>query len=317
MMLPVLAYAVFQYALAGSLRDFWYWTFTYNLVSPYKTWAFLQPTVAQAGILASCFLLVPAAVILSVDLRRKNDSAWLDAGLWILLLVSCAVFAYPRFEFFHLQPMLPMVAVVSAWTLAKAQRRADESRGFVIGVAVALSAMWFATQGRDYRPVVKPEQERPVYDYSTLVPLADGIRGIIGPFDRVYVMPDFETSANLYCLLDRPPPRFWILHYPWYLVNGMDLRIASSLNDSLPEWVVRFPDRWGGIPLMPEVDGLVKSRYRRAAGFPWTYGEVVLLRRAMPGERSSADIGPPVESDHAPVPAGGEPHGARQPDRER
>src|SRR5690606_24971572 len=58
-LLPALAFAVYQLALAGSLHDFLYWTLVFNVTSGYGAEAALAPNAAQIRLLAAGGLLLP------------------------------------------------------------------------------------------------------------------------------------------------------------------------------------------------------------------------------------------------------------------
>jgi len=277
--LPLLVYGVYQTLRAGTLEGFLYWTIQFNMVSEYKAIASLRPTVAQFGVLASALLIMPAAILCMFDAKRRGDHDWLNFGLLILLLVTGSVTAYPRFEFYHLQPVLSMIALTSAMTFAYVLRRTNEGRFFAAGVAIALTCFWFVTAGYEYRPVIRPEWNRPVWDYSALKPLADDIQKSIPANQRLFIFPDSEVYSNLYYLMRAEPPRYWVLHYPWYAVDRVRIRILGALKDSPPDWIIRFPDRYGFVDRAPDIDRFIQNHYRWEIRVPWTAGDVMLLKR--------------------------------------
>ena len=283
MTLPVLAYCVFQLLTAGSLDGFLYWTVRFNLVGKYKSIAAQRPTVTQIGKLASLLLLMPAALLSLVDARRRGDPVWLLLGMLLLMTAAGSVTAYPRFEFFHLQPILPMAALTSSLVLAYAIRRKDAGgRPFAAGVAAALSFFWLVTAGYEYRPVIRPEKKRPVWEYSSLQPLAEEIRRSVPADQSLYIFPDSEVASNLYYLLAAEPPRYWVFHYPWYLQERVVNRIIRTLETDPPDWIIQFPDRYGTLTLARGINRIIEDRYRREARIPWTSSEVWLLRRIVP-----------------------------------
>jgi hypothetical protein len=278
-MAPVSAYAVFQYAQAGSLESFWYWTMAYPVTSDYGSLAAQPPTIAQIGVVASSCLLLPAALFSAIDSKRKGDRAWLHLGLGLTLLAASSVTAYPRFDFFHLQATLPWLALTSALTFAYAWRSGISGRFFAAGITVALSAFWLITAGPAYRPVAAAPAQQYTSEYSDLVPLAQRIRQYIGPAGCIYLFPDDEATANLYYLLRCSPPRFWIFHYPWYMSGWVRDRILSSLDADPPAWVAFFPGRWDAENRAPEIVKYLQDHYQRKTSFQWAQGEVWLFRR--------------------------------------
>jgi hypothetical protein len=278
--LPVLAFVIYQYMRAGTLEGLWYWTIGYNLTSEYKSQAASGPTGAQIGAIASSCLLVPAAIWSWIDSKRKGDETWQHLGWAFVLVATSSATAYPRFGMFHLQAALPALAVLSSLTLAYSLRPQQPGRSYAASIALALSAFWLVTAGSVYPPAFRAGQQRQISEYSDLVPLAKGIRQQIGPSECIYILPDDEATANLYYLTQCPPPPFWIFHYPWYMLDRIQHRIVTALQDQPPEWVVYFPGRQDMERNTPEIVDYVEGRYRQEVELEWAQGKVRLLKRA-------------------------------------
>jgi hypothetical protein len=276
--LPFLAFFAFQYIQAGTLRSLWYWAVTYNLTSDYATLAARSPGVAEVRLIASAFLLVPAAVFYMLDQKRQGNPIWLTLGCGLVLLVASTVTAYPRFELFHLQATLPLLAWLSAVPLAAALQPNNPGRSFAAGITVGLAALWLVISASVYQPVVDAGLTRKIWEYSDLVPLAAEIRQKIGPDECIYIFPDDEATANLY-YLTRCMPRFWIFTYPWYMIDPIKQRILSALEEDPPQWVVTFPGRWEIEKYAPEVIGYLEEHYYREAELHFAEGEAWLLKR--------------------------------------
>jgi len=233
-LLPLIAFVAYQVARAGTLRGFLYWTLGYNLAGPYRAMAALCPSLRQLGTVASAALLLPAAFLRWIEGPRQDEGEWLRLGWGLVLLVTSAVTAYPRFHFFHLQPALPILAWLSVRTLASALRGQRAARTFVAGVAVALSLFWALTAGAGYRAILGQEQQY-VYEYSDLIPLAEQVLRHTAPGERVFVFPDDEATANLYYLTHTLPPTPWIFAYPWHMMDWVEERILDHLETRPPE----------------------------------------------------------------------------------
>lgn len=276
--LPFLAFIAYQYAQAGTLRSFWYWAVTYNLTSDYRTMAARSPTVAQIKLIFASLLLLPAVIVYMRDQKLKGNKMWLSLGWGLVLLVTSSMTAYPRFELFHFQAALPVLAWLSAVPLAVALPPRNPGRSFAAGIIVTLLAISLIIAAPAYRPVVKAGQAQKIWEYSDLVPLAAEIRQQIGPDDCIYLFPDDEATANLY-YLTRCLPRFWVFTYPWYMVDPVRQRILAALEEDPPQWVVTFPGRWEIEEYAPEVMGYLEDHYRPEAELHWAQGEAWLLRR--------------------------------------
>ena len=275
---PVLMYLIYQYAHTATLVSFLYWTVGYQFTGVYKTFATIYPTLPEIRDMMSCYLLVPVAIVCAIDLKHRGNESWLNFGLGILLLATGAVTAYPRFEFFHLQAILPVVALVSSMTLAYALHSQNSGWYFALGITIALSAFWFVTKGTYYRPVITVNQQPEIYEYSDLLPLAQEIRPYIGATGCVYIFPNDEANANLYYLLHCTPPKFWIFHYPWYMLDWTKTKILLTLEQDQPEWIAYFPNRWDAELYAPEIVANFQDHYSHVASFQWAQGEVQLLK---------------------------------------
>jgi len=278
-MVPVAVYVALYYAQGGSLESLWYWTIAYPFTSDYGSLAEQPPTTAQVRILASCCVLLPAALFCGIHSMRKGGMAWLHIGLGLTLLAASSVAAYPRFGFFHLQATLPWLALASASTFAHVWRSQTAGRVFVTGIGVGLCVLWLTTASPLYGTAIAAPEPQYIGEYSDLEPVAQGIGQYIDPADSVYIFPDDEATANLYYLLDCSPPGFWIFHYPWYMFDWVGNRILSALEAEPPEWIVYFPGRWDAENLAPEITIYFQDHYLRETSFQWAQGEVWLLGR--------------------------------------
>jgi len=283
--LPVMAFAIYHYVQAGTLANLLYWTISFNFVSGFTSLAAQAPSMAQIGTMASACLLLPTAIFYLIELRGKNDKAWLSLGWGLILLVCSSLTAYPRFQFFHLQAALPVLAWLSSLMLTYALRSRNSNAAlqpsplFARGIAIALLAYWLVTAGSVYLSVFRVEEPRKVWEYTDLVPLADEVRQRIGPTDCFYIFPDDEATANLYYLTRCSPPRFWVFSYPWYMLDSVKSKILLTLQADPPRWIVYFPGRWDIEARAPEIMGYMQDNYQRDTKLHWAQGEAGLLKR--------------------------------------
>ncbi|OGC91950.1 hypothetical protein A3D85_02490 [Candidatus Amesbacteria bacterium RIFCSPHIGHO2_02_FULL_47_9] len=99
--LPLLALLV-GYSYSGILPDFWYWTITFNSI--YPRLAGLWPRTPDLIKLA-----LPSALLLIALYRSRQSRLVKNAAMW-LIFSSTGVF--PRFNFIHLQPIVPFLAII-------------------------------------------------------------------------------------------------------------------------------------------------------------------------------------------------------------
>jgi hypothetical protein len=277
--LPLLVYAGFQLIQAGTLSGFFYWTVGYNLNGVYKNLSALSPTSAQVSALLSCALLLPLALICMAFLLRKSVESWHRPGLWLVLMAAASVTAYPRFGTFHLQPALPFLVLLSTFALASLIQFSPFSRWVGVGVLTGLSIYWVISLGASYSPVFAPTQPRVIAEYSPLEPLARQLRQEIGVSPRLFIFMDDESLSNLYYLTQSAPPRYWIFHYPWYMLDSVKEKILVELANNPPDWVIYSPQAWNARKYAPEVDDYLLQHYQLQRSFDLNWGKLELLRK--------------------------------------
>jgi hypothetical protein len=284
--LPIIAFSIYHYLRAGTLENLIFWTLRFNFVNGYSSLAAQPPDIASVRLLVLACLLLPAAIFHMINLRNKGDGAWQICGWGLVLLVTSSLTAYPRFSFFHLQPSLPVLAWITILTFSHAWRgkRSNDTlqlspHPFVAGIFTALVVLWLLNAGLEYQPVIQTNLHRKVWEYTDLVPLAKEIQKYIDPTDSIYIFPDDESTANLYYLMRRTPPKYWVLTYPWFMLDPIKGRIVLALEDHPPKWVIHFPGSWGIEDRAPEVMNYIQNHYQRVTELTWPQGKVWLLER--------------------------------------
>ena len=282
---PVVALAAYHYAQAGTLANLFYWTTTFNLVSGYRTLAALSPTTAQISGLVSAGVLMPAALLGLIELKRQGDKRWLVLGWGLVLLVCASLTVYPRFAFFHFQPAAPILAFLTAFVAGYALRRRDTGAAalprawFPAGVVVGIAAFWLVTAGAAYWRDFQSDAPRKIWEYTDLIPVAGEIRQRIGPTDGFSILPDDEATANLYYLTRCPPPKFWTFTYPWYMLDRVKRQVLTTLQVHAPAWIVYFPGRDEIEKRAPEIIAYMQGHYQRDVPLHWAQGEGWLYKR--------------------------------------
>ncbi len=283
--LPIGLFAVYHYAQVGSLTNFWYWTIGFNLQSGYASLAALSPDPGQFATVASAAMLLPLALFRLFEMRRKGDPAWLNLGWGFVLMAVSSLTAYPRFDMFHLQPVLPILGWLSATALVEMLRTKNShgesfsDRAFIVGTTLATALFLVISTVVGSWVYLLGSKPQVVSEYSNLQPLAGEIRQLIAPADRIYIFPDDEATANLYYILGRMPPRFWVLSYPWYLHGSTEQRMLQAVQEHPPEWIVYFPGRWDAEQHAFELFGYIESNYPLRTQLHWDRGQVWLLGR--------------------------------------
>ena len=291
----------FQWLRAGTLKGFLYWTLFYNLTSDYKSLAAIPPKMVYFYRPAGSVIAIPAAIFCLVDCVRRRDRRGLQLGLGLALMVAAGASAWPRYNIFHLQPCLPLLAWLSVWSLRYGIDSRDVGRPFARGIALGLALFWILSAGQSYRQAFGPAQPREIQEYTPLLPLAEQLRGILGPTDSLVIFPDDEPFSNLYYLLRRPAPRFWIFHYPWYMTDENKAKILATLERDSPDWVLFRPERWGIQVSAPEIVDFLSERYEEVISLEVPEPGMRLLKRRPDGSVGSEIVpGPGVQPVQPP-----------------
>jgi hypothetical protein len=283
--LPICLYLAFHYAQAGTLENLAYWTVTFNVSTDFRFLAAQAPTLDQVRVVATALLLIPLAILLLFDLKKKGDDGWLRIGCALVLLATSSLTAYPRFGYFHLLPILPTLAWLSAATVTSTLPQLSLNSAahlrslFVAGSIIASIFFSLMTAQPSYANALTSSAPRKIWEYSDLDPLAQEIRQHIGPGDCFFIFPDDEATANLYYLTQCLPPKFWSFSYPWYMLPWTREKLIMTLEDDPPLWVVHFPGRWKIDDYAPDIMNYIQRNYQRSAELQWAQGTALLLIR--------------------------------------
>jgi hypothetical protein len=289
-LLPVVVYAAYHHLRTGSVRNFVFWTVTFNFINNYRDIASLAPRPNQLKSLLPAYLLIApffARSLKSVITDEANETWYRREGRALVLLIAGSLTAYPRFGFFHLQASLPPLAWLSAMELTRSSRSAGLTiakrrvrERLLLAGRLLLVLLWIVHTAPAYYRPISSDRPRKIWEYTDLVPLAKEIGQQVESDESIYVFPDDEATANLYYLLRRTPPKYWSpTSYPWFTLDILKPRIVQALDEASPEWVVYFPGRWGIEKHGQEILAYIQSHYQLSSELSWAEGEVRLLER--------------------------------------
>lgn len=275
MFLPALS--VIYFAIHGILGEYFFWTVTFNF-GDFAEQAVKWPTWKQAVYIAPAFLLVPPFLFWGVQSWRRGRHEAARLALLAILLAGSLTPVYPRFELFHFEAAVPLLAVVAGaviqYGLSLGETRARTMISLratagtpgvrrVVFLLALLVLLTLPSASEPYRS--RLGRERQVAEYAALAPLGQWLQDRTGPDDRIFVFPDTEDTANLYVLSKREPPGYWSVAYPWHTtVPAVRERLLRGIREAPPQWIVYAPDiAIAGVILkdaVPEVsDYLIQS----------------------------------------------------------
>jgi hypothetical protein len=282
--LPGVIFAINYLVSGGQFSDLWYWTVAFNDLEMVNMLA-LAPTASYLIAISPALILMLVFLVKFARKVRSPIENWAQDGLLILVFLSGTITAYPRFGAFHLQPMLPVLALISGRELISLiksrQSRNLETKIKLNYVIAALIVFYWV--GIGLSGFISPSDQRKIFEYSNLPPLADQVRQQIGTNACLYIMPEDEANSNLYYLLKCLPPRFWAFtSYPWYSRNGLPDREIDALKTASPEWVLYFPARWDIEKHNPSLIKYVMSQYQKVGSIKSAEGVSILMKKISP-----------------------------------
>lgn len=206
--LPVFVFILSQ----GIFYDFINWTIKLPL-NMSKVPGFVSlPSNRQFLLLL--FLLLPALLILKRDFKRKY--------FWIIAAAISSLFAFPRYEDFHLQVLIGFSAILLAFVSKRA-------------ILVFLIVGFLLSS----RTIVKNWQ---VPDRFIDQDLHKAVE-IIKPLNSVYLLNSPELA---YFFADKLPPKIWATNFPWYFTDSIfEEKYIQNLKDQKIEYIV-IGKRLGG-----------------------------------------------------------------------
>lgn len=230
---PVLAGALLLIELAKDnvLQDFINWAFLYPFAFWSKFPGYVQMTPNRSQLITLGILLLPLVILLAASGRKfVNDKKLV---LLILLFLAAGFGIYPRFSFFHFQPVLTFIIISAFYLFSKTKLLPIISFLYLF---VLLARISFPAISRDWN------KETRFYGSGDLV-MAQAISKIVPATSKVFLLGQY---SSLYVLADRLPPRPWVDNFGWYLeVPGVQESIINRWNDNRPGYIFWAPPGQG------------------------------------------------------------------------
>ena len=238
-MIPVVVLLVYIFKL-GVWKDFVFWTITFNLT----TFAEMGRKLPEISLfLRAAFVFLPAIIFF-----KKNI-------LNTIFLVGSLTFAYARFDFVHLQPALPFVAIGTVYALDFAWSTYKKKillLPYFLGAILIVFKFYQGYVGN--KIFFFGEEEKTIV--SKVVSLST-------PDDKIFA---FGTPQHLYQTAKRlPPGNIFVFQFPWFMMEAEDRVLSGILNDP-PKVVVRDKlaevDGKNLMEYMPKIAEYVDQNYK-------------------------------------------------------
>ena len=182
------------------LSDFLYWTFYFPfMVTSHASGYISLPTIKQLLIILTLFI-----VFIPTVLKDQNTGKFLIGTAGVLL-----VFAFPRFDYFHLIPTLGILAIVFGKNIDNLKSQKPLLKFISIFALVAITVF-------SARLIVRNWQKETRFFENEIYQAAKVIDLTTDKNERVYIQngPDQVLS-----IAQRLPPKPWADEFPWYLEN--------------------------------------------------------------------------------------------------
>ncbi|KKQ82796.1 MAG: hypothetical protein UT06_C0036G0001 [Candidatus Woesebacteria bacterium GW2011_GWA1_38_8] len=234
--IPILLVTLY-FSKIGVLRDFFYWTVTFNLTI-FNEMGKTRPDIIGFAKILPVFGV--SVVALLYYLIRKKDNI---VNLTGIFLFGCLFFAYARFDHIHLQPALPF-ALILLTMLIVAVSRIPYPVVFRVALSVAyciLSLYIFIPNFRFYN---KPGVSPMFNDAETAV---------------------IVEKVKIYYLTETMPPgNVFTFQFPWFM-KVAEQTILTGIVNSPPKVVIRdLNAEVGGYSLaeyMQDIDQYIVENY--------------------------------------------------------
>lgn len=178
----------------------------------------LLPTLRQAVVVA--LVLSPILMVWKIQEKRL----WLVAT-WSLLALT---FIFPRFDFFHLQPLVPLFVL----TVGIIITRNLKSYWFYVYLAVYLVTLG----GLFIRYFMINFHQPPRFFNSELY---DSTNQLSQKLPHSLPIFFYNTTANYFVAANLTPAKPWVDLFPWYLeIPDMQGRIVASFEKQKVIWVI-------------------------------------------------------------------------------
>jgi hypothetical protein len=280
-LIPLFVYGVYFFSLTNDWYALWYWLIEFNIAGDYSVLGAKFPTLSEIRGALPVFIMIVPFVFNTIYLgfiqqeKRKASERW-----WLLfVLMLTAVMLYPRYSTMHWATMLPFLAIASGIACGEILTSTKENKSSQVykewGIYVAIVGfLWIGPGILNYINVYLARENRTLIEYDGLPELAQQITSKTS-LDNILLFPDDEGVGNLYYLLEKEPPRFWLMNYLWFRNEYEIENWLVAVKNAPPDQVIYFSSR--GPQQYPEMDQFITERYQTVHQLEWN-GQVVEIK---------------------------------------
>lgn len=228
-LLPLLLY----FMVSQSLHEFFQWTILYPLAEWPKFPGYVQMTLNLKQLILLGILLAPIGGVILSFYKLWTDKV---VKITLLFLAAALVATYPRFSYFHLQPILPFLFIFSTRVYILMPQKFKVSYGMLLAgimlvVSLSVGPKDLGTKIRFYEEGDKKIAARVIEE--------------TGMQDRVFLQ---GVYSSIYVYSHRLPPKNWSDNFGWYLeIPGVQEWVLAGFNEQMPDkifWRTPSKGRW-------------------------------------------------------------------------
>lgn len=280
LLFPVALFLLASHYQSGSIEDFFFWNITLLFQNSFASvGALIIPPAQLFKTMQILILLVPfCAIIFLPDLGLPVSRA---TRLWLLVfLVVAAFFQYPRFSSRHWAVAFPFAAIISGIACADIIHLIKSKRAYWILALLLIAPAWWVDRAVNQYVQAWNNPDEVIREYSDLFDLAEELESRLPGSGSIAIFPMDESNANLYYILQREPPHFFIYHYPWFMNNAViKQRWIEALENEQTPVLLNFPHIWDVDTLAPELIAYIDQNYHIADTLQWNGRIIQILLR--------------------------------------
>lgn len=210
------------FAKVNALSEFFFWTtyFPFFKASSQPGYILL-PTIKQL-----IFVIFLFAIFIFI--WRQN----VKYKVFIFGALTTTLFAYPRFDYFHLIPALAILSLIAGENFFIQFNSKTASRILLFTSLVVLSTF-------TYKYFISNWTQEIRFFETDIASSATFLSLVTNPDDLIYIQ---NGPDQLLPLSKRLPPKPWVDEFPWYLeINNGQKKVADGINNSDAKFIVYKP----------------------------------------------------------------------------
>lgn len=235
----------------NSLENFIYWTLYFPFIKSSTLPGYISlPNVKQIIIIFALFMFFLPTIF---QKRSRKNIFFIFVGFVLLL------FAYPRFDYFHLIPSLSILSLLAGENI----KNALSSKNSILKAVFFFSLIFLLVI--TIRFILKNQIYETRFFERDIYTAASFIERITDQKDLIYIQ---NGPDQIMPIAQRLPPKPWADEFPWYLeIPQVQERIIKGLIESNPGFIIYKPYDIGnkyklGVYRPTEIASYIEKNYK-------------------------------------------------------